>query len=285
MELITRAAKSPERLALMGGAYGNVPALKACIDDAKRHGCELLIFLGDATGCCGHSDEVLELLRRHFQVLIQGNHEEEAIAGSDVCGCGYGDPDDEKFGCMAHQYAMASLSESWRAWMSTWPKQALLEIGSAKLLLCHGSPERVNGFLYESELDDNRLTVWLEKHSAAALACTHTGLPWLRQLPEGRLALNCGTVGKPDNDGDPAVHYAFLRASAQRQWIATIRRVEYDHRAWSAQLGREGVDAIFTEPLRTGWWTTGVKSLPAAERNRAERARRPGEISSGSSRT
>jgi hypothetical protein len=50
--------------------------------------------------------------------------------------------------------------------------------------------------------------------------------------------------------------------------------VIYDHRAWVAQLKREGVDAIFTEPLRTGWWTTGVKSLPAPEKGRAEQLRR-----------
>jgi diadenosine tetraphosphatase ApaH/serine/threonine PP2A family protein phosphatase len=268
VELKSRAAKIPERLALMGGAYGNVPGLRACIDDARQLGCDLLIFLGDATGCCGHSDETLEMLQGNFHVLIQGNHEEEAIAGSDVCACGYGDPDDERYGCMAHQYAMTSLSAKWRSWMSSWTKQAVLEIAAGKLLLCHGSPDRINEFLYESELDENRLTGWLEKHSATALACTHTGLPWLRQLSDGRLAFNCGTVGKPDNDGDPAVHYAFLHVSGQRPWTATIRRVEYDHRAWVAQLEREGVDPIFTEPLRTGWWTTGVKSLPALEKMR-----------------
>ena len=285
MELISRARRVPERVALMGGAYGNVAGLRASIEDAKQLRCDLLVFLGDATGCCGHSDEVLELLRRNFQVLIQGNHEEEAIAGSDSCACGYGDPDDERYGCMAHQYAMTNLSEAWRAWLSTWPKQALFEIGSAKLLLCHGSPDRINEFLYESELNEDRLTGWLETHSASTLACTHTGLPWLRRLSRGRLALNCGTVGKPDNDGDPAVHYAFLSTPAREPWSATIRRVPYDHRTWAAQLEREGVDPIFTEPLRTGWWTTGVKSLPAFEKSGADRLRHRAGVSRGSAQS
>jgi diadenosine tetraphosphatase ApaH/serine/threonine PP2A family protein phosphatase len=276
VELKSRAARIPERLALMGGAYGNVPALRACIDDAKRMGCDLLIFLGDATGCCGHSDEILELLRGNFQVLIQGNHEEEAIAGSDVCACGYGDPEDEKYGCLAHRYAMTSLSERWRVWMSSWPKQALLEIGAKKLVLCHGSPDRINEFLYESELDDHRLTGWIEKHAADGLACTHTGLPWIRPLSPARWAVNCGAVGKPDHDGDPAVHYGVVQTLADRPWTAAIRRVVYDHQAWVAQLKREGVDPIFTEPLRTGWWTTGIKSLPMPEQRRAQNARRAG---------
>ena len=223
------------------------------------------MFLGDATGCCGHSDEALAILRQNFQVLIQGNHEEEAVAGSAECACGYGDAEDEKYGCMAHQYAMNSLSDDLRQWMATWRKNAVIELASARLLLCHGSPDRINEFLYESELDDTRLEGWLEKNSARALVCTHTGLPWIRHLSHDRLAVNCGTVGKPDNDGDPAVHYAVLDAAAA-PWQMTIRRVSYDHEAWANQLEREGVDAIFTEPLRTGWWTTGVKSLPRTEK-------------------
>ena len=94
----------------------------------------------------------------------------------------------------------------------------------------------------------------------------------MRPAGQGRLAINCGSVGKPDNDGDPAVHYALLNAPPSQPWSAKIRRVPYDHRNWVAQLEREDADPVFTEPLRTGWWTTGVKSLPALEKRHAEKA-------------
>jgi hypothetical protein len=38
------------RFAAMGGAYGNFPALKACLQDAKNQQCEALAFLGDSIG-------------------------------------------------------------------------------------------------------------------------------------------------------------------------------------------------------------------------------------------
>ena len=254
-----------ERIAFMGGAYGNVPALRACIEHARARDCAL-VFLGDATGCCGHSEETLALIRSSFDVWISGNHEQEAVTGSNRCGCGYDDVEDERYACMAHAYAMESLREDTRRWLAEWPHQGVLATRAGRVLLCHGSPDRTNEFLYQSELDPVRLSCWLDAGGAVALACTHTGIPWVRALPGGRLALNCGAVGKPDHDGDPAVHYGLMtvdRAGVQ----AHIERVAYDAESWADQLGVEGVDWRFTEPLRTGWWTVGVRSLPEWERS------------------
>lgn len=259
------------KLGFFGGAYGNLPALDAALADAREQGCEALVFLGDATGCCGHSAETLARIREHFDVIIAGNHEQEVAAGSDHCGCGYSDPEDERLGCLAHQYALQSVTAEQQAWLGTLPDRALLEVSGQRWLLCHGSPEQTNEFLYESELDDGRLSRWLDNHACQGLACTHTGLPWVRRLGrDGGLALNCGVTGKPDHDGDPAVHYAVVSFGAGRT-EATIRRVEYDQESWARQLEQEGVDPVFVEPLRTGWWTTGANSLPEWERYRRGR--------------
>lgn len=257
------------RLALMGGAYGNVPALRACVERAELLGCDLLGFLGDATGCCGHSDEVLELIAGRFDVCIAGNHEQQAAAGAETCGCGYADPEDERLGCLAHQRAMSSLSEANRRWIGGWPDAAVLETPDGRVLLCHGSADRTNEFLYESRLDTGRVRGWLDAAGAVGMACTHTGLPWVRRVEGERLAVNCGVVGKPDHDGDPAVHFAVLEVG--RRVEAWIERVVYDAAGWAARLRAEGVDPVFIEPLVTGRWTTGVNSLPAREREGAAR--------------
>ena len=131
----------------------------------------------------------------------------------------------------------------------------------------HGSPDQTNEFLYESQLDDARLVSWLDQYDAVGLLCTHTGLPWVRTLPGGRFACNVGVTGKPDHDGDPAVHYALVEAGDASP-VATIQRVTYDHTAWADQLKGEGVPSAFTDPLRTGVWTTGRNSLPDMESQR-----------------
>ena len=183
-----------------------------------------------------------------------------------LCGCGYSNPDDEKYGCLAHQYAMDSLSEEHRAWLQTLSDGALIETSQGKLLLCHGSPDQTNEFLYESRLDNTRLEKWLEEYGAIGLGCTHTGIPWVRHLNDQRFAVNCGVVGKSDHDGDPAVHYALLR-QIDYGFDVEIRRVVYDQETWALQLEAEGVDAIFINPIRTGVWTTGVASMPGGIRD------------------
>jgi hypothetical protein len=73
----------------MGGAYGNLAALAACLEDAAQAGAEQRAFLGDAIGCCGHSEEVVATIRGRFDHVVAGNHEQQAVARAETCGCGY----------------------------------------------------------------------------------------------------------------------------------------------------------------------------------------------------
>ena len=264
---------STTRIAVMGGSYGNVPALKACLEHADAQGCDLRIFLGDAIGCCGHSDKTLALIRARFDVVIAGNHEQQAASGALTCGCGYTSAEDEKWGCEAFGLSMKSLSDSNRDWLGQWPDLKTVETAIGRLLLCHGSPDQTNEFLYESELNDDRLMQWLEDHDAVGMLCTHTGLPWVRRLSSDRFAANVGVTGKPDHDGDPAVHYAIVSCvgvGGEEVANPVIQRVTYDHERWISQLESESVPSVFIQPLKTGRWTTGVDSLPDAERKRLD---------------
>lgn len=264
-EIARYAAPDARKLAVMGGSYGNVPSLTACLEHAKRAGCDAFAFLGDATGCCGHSDETLALIRAHFPFLVAGNYEQKAAARDEDCGCNYSNDEDNHYGGIAHQWAMQSLSDANRDWLGIWPDLAHLETPVGRILLCHGSPAQTNEFLYESTLDDERLLAWLDKHEAVGLICTHSGFPWTRDLGGGRFAANCGVCGKPDHDHDAAVHYLTVDWSSGVP-LPNIERVEYDHLAWADQLDAEGVDDVFTIPLRNGVWTCGLLSMPVTER-------------------
>jgi diadenosine tetraphosphatase ApaH/serine/threonine PP2A family protein phosphatase len=263
-------------MAAMGGTYGNLAALAACLDDATAAGAELRAFLGDSIGCCGHSEEVVAMIRDGFDVRIAGNHEQQAVARSESCGCGYSSADDEAVSCEAFQLATAALGDAARDYLATWPTQQIVELEGGRVLLCHGSPGYTSEFLYEVELDDLRLEAWLDAFDVRGFVCTHSGLPFVRELRGGRFAVNCGVVGKSDHDGDPAVHYALIDLDDGPPRIE-IRRVAYDHEAWARTMEAAQIAPVFVEPIRTGVWNTGTASLPIGERHRYLRAghRRP----------
>jgi diadenosine tetraphosphatase ApaH/serine/threonine PP2A family protein phosphatase len=270
---MTTTLVGARRLAALGGAYGNLAALDACLADAAAAGAEVRAFLGDAIGCCGHSEEVAAVVRERFDVLVAGNHEQQAAAGAEGCGCGYSSPDDEAVSCEAFRLATNELTAETRTWLGTWPASEVVEMAGGRVLLCHGSPGHTSEFLYECELDDLRLEAWLDRFGVRGFVCTHSGLPFVRLLRGGRFAVNCGVVGKPDHDGDPAVHYALLDLPEGREPRVEIRRVAYDHESWARRMEAVGIGPVFVEPVRTGVWTTGVASLPVAERHRFLRAR------------
>jgi diadenosine tetraphosphatase ApaH/serine/threonine PP2A family protein phosphatase len=235
-------------------------------------GANLKAFIGDGIGCCGHSDQVVAMIRSGFELFVAGNHEQQAVAGSNSCGCGYSSADDERISCEAFELATKGLSEESRAWLATWPNERIVELEGGRVLLCHGSPGYTSEFLYEAELDDLRLEAWLDHFGVRGFVCTHSGLPFIRHLGGGRFAVNCGVVGKADHDGDPAIHYALIDLPANGEPDIEIRRVSYDHEAWARTMEAAGIAPIFVEPVRTGIWTTGVASLPPSERYRWLRA-------------
>lgn len=256
------------RLAVLGCSYGNRRAVLACIDDARHHDVEVLASCGDMIGFCGGSGAACDLVREQFAVAIAGNHEREAAAGSLLCGCGHSDPEDERLSCAAAAAQLDGLDTGHQEWMAGLPEVLVVRTPASAVLLAHGSPDRLNEFLYEQTLDPARARAWLDRADARLLVVSHSGLPWIMDLGHGRLAVNCGAAGKPDHDGDQAVHYALIDTASGS---AEIRRVVYDHVATAADLRRNGYDPRFIAVLETGRWSWGVGSLPAAERDRPAR--------------
>ncbi|MFS8082848.1 MAG: metallophosphoesterase family protein [Ginsengibacter sp.] len=252
-----------KKIAAMGGAYGNLPALKACVADAKQNDCDGLFFLGDAIGFAGHSDETLEFIYANFDIFLAGNLESQAALGQASCACGYGAAEDEITGCRAFEWSLKSLSTQSIAKLSTLPMTSIVSTLAGKILLCHGSPDVQNEFLYESEIKDEQILNWLENYGVSGFICTHTGIPWIKKFADETFAINCGVTGKPDHDGDTSIHYAIV--DCHNIFKAEIRRVNYDFENLTKQLKAEGVEDIFIKPLKTGIWTCGVKSLPFDE--------------------
>ena len=256
------------RVAIFGGVYSNHRALEALLDDAARRGAEALCCLGDLGGFGPSPERVRPLLDQGAVRTIAGNYEESLAAGRDDCACGYTDPRDNRFALLSYRYTAEHTSDEWKTWMRALPRRRRVAVGKREALLVHGSPRRVNEFLFASTTSDAYLETLLEQERCAALFCTHTGLHWHRRLPSGGDAVNVGVLGRPANDGDSRVWYCIAEDRGARLGVELVP-LAYDRAALVAEMRRERLPEEFVETVLTGWWTTCLEVLPARERSRS----------------
>ena len=104
-------------IAVFGGVYNNRFALRALLEDARRHGAEALYCLGDLGGFGPSPDKVRPLLEAGAVKGIQGNYEQSLAADRGDCNCGYTDPRDNHFAALSYGYTERHCSTRFKEYM------------------------------------------------------------------------------------------------------------------------------------------------------------------------
>ena len=263
-----RESDTLKRIAVFGGVYSNHLALETAITDARERGAERIYCLGDLGGFGPHPDRVFPLLQDADVTVIRGNYDDSIARGLGDCQCGYTDPRDNHFARLSYQYTLHNTSDRWREWMGGLPSEHRLALGGRQVLMCHGSPRRMNEFLWESTTSTHFLEILATVYQADVILATHTGLPWKRSLSAKRLFANVGALGRPANDGRSRVWYALLDATRGGEIDVEFVPVEYDHERLADEMRDESLPEEFVDTIVTGWWTTCLEILPAKERRR-----------------
>jgi protein phosphatase len=62
-----------ERIAVISDIHGNMPALEAVLDDIKNRDIKRIFCLGDLAGKGPSSEETVDTIRKHCEIVIKGN--------------------------------------------------------------------------------------------------------------------------------------------------------------------------------------------------------------------
>ena len=259
---------SGSTIAVFGGVYSNHLALAALLDDVERRGVSDVYCLGDLGAFGPHPDRVFPLLRDRGVHVMQGNYDNSIGHDLDDCQCGYTDPKDNYFARLSYRYTYRKTAPENRAWMRALPRAFEITLGGRRIHLCHGSPRRMNEFLWETTTSTAFLERLCRENSADIIVSTHTGLHWHRAVGGGRHYVNCGVIGRPANDGRTCVWYTLLRADVAGELEVEFVPLEYDHKRLAAEMRAEELPEEFVQTIETGWWTTCLEVLPGKERAR-----------------
>ena len=238
-----------EQMTIFGDIHANMPALAAVLADMEARGLGNRYCLGDLVGYGTFPNEVIAAIRERKIATIMGNYDQGVGHSSDDCGCAYTSATAEALGKRSIAWSNEQTTAENKAYLRQLVPQIPLQLGDLRVLLVHGSPRRVNEYLYQDR-PDSSLERLLDMAEADVLVCGHTHIPYHRVLPSGRHVVNAGSVGKP-KDGDPRACYLVLEADGRELDVEFIR-VAYDVERAAQAIEASAMPDEFAQMLRTG---------------------------------
>jgi putative phosphoesterase len=232
-------------VAVITDVHANGPALEAVLERIEDLGIERVYCGGDLVGYGPNPNEVCSLIDQRGIPTIYGNYDYAIARDEEDCGCAYVNQHDRDLGQLSVAWTLAHTDRPAKDFMRALPFDLRFDVDGVPVHLVHGSPRKVNEYLFEDKPASlyERLAA---DESSRVLVFGHTHRPWVREHG-GVLFVNCGSVGK-SKDGDPRAAFAVLRAAVERVDV-TIERVAYDVAPVAEEVRAVGLPGEYADKL------------------------------------
>jgi putative phosphoesterase len=233
------------QVAIITDLHGNLPALEAALARVEEIGPDALYCGGDLVGYGPWPNEVCHLIEERGIPTIYGNYDYAIARDEEDCGCAYVTEHDRELGQRSVDWTLEHTDRRSKDFMAGLPFDLRFALGGKRVRLVHGSPRKVNEYLFE-----DKPARTFERIAAGAecdlLVFGHTHKPWIAGHG-GVVFVNCGSVGKP-KDGDPRGAFAVLEET-DAGIAPRIERFDYDAELASREVAAAGLPAEFAEKL------------------------------------
>lgn len=235
------------RIATFSDIHSNAPALTNVLRDLNKQDIDEVYCLGDLVGYGPCPNTVIEILRNKDIPTIMGNYDEGIGFEKGECGCAYTSPEEISNGQKSVDWTTQATTEKNKEYLRSLLDKISFEADGYKVLLVHGSPRRINEYLFEDRREDSLRRI-IESLDIDVMVCGHTHKPYHRVI-DGVHIINDGSVGKP-KDGDSRACYAVINFSGSIE--VEFRRVEYPVDDVASMVLDVGLPEAFAEDLRNG---------------------------------
>lgn len=231
------------RLAIFSDIHGNLQALDAVLADIDAERPDAVYCLGDLVGYGANPNEVTDAIRRTGYPTVMGNYDDGVGFEREECGCAYREPAERERGQRSLAWTKTRVTPENKAFLRTLQNQIRVEADGRRMLLVHGSPRKMNEYLFE----DRPLSSFqrlAQSSDAALIVFGHTHQPYVKVV-DAVTFLNVGSVGKP-KDGDSRACYAIVENGRPR-----LKRVPYDIAGAAAAIRATDLPHEFAADIET----------------------------------
>ena len=196
-----RTISTPAQFAVFSDVHGNLPGLEAILADIEARGIADVICLGDLVGYGPFPDEVSALIRDRGIPCLMGNYDQGIGFSTGDCGCVYKTDEQRAEGAASLAWTDRVTTDETRAYLRTLEDHFVLETPAGELLAVHGSPRRINEYLFEDR-PEHAMARMAEENPYRAILFGHTHVPYAREVAHGdagasTLFVNVGSAGRP----------------------------------------------------------------------------------------
>ena len=136
------------KLAIFSDIHGNLPALEAVLADITSQSIAMYC-LGDLVGYAAFPNEVIDRIRRERIPTIMGNYDDGVGFDRDECGCAYREAVENARGDQSLAWTKAHTTPENKAFLQRLQHELRFEADGKRVLLVHGSPRKMNEYLFE----------------------------------------------------------------------------------------------------------------------------------------
>ena len=235
------------RLAVFSDIHGNILALNEVLADLMKQGCDAVYCLGDLVGYGPRPNEAIETITSSGIPTVMGNYDDGVGYERGDCGCAYTTDEEKQNGYVSIQWTSKKVTPENKRRLRQLHDKIELQASGKKVLLVHGSPRRINEYLYEDR-PEKSIQRMLGTVEADVMVCGHTHKPYHR-IVDGVHIINDGSVGKP-KDRDNRACYAIIDIGETVS--VEFRRVPYPIEEVAGEIIQYGLPGAFAEALRIG---------------------------------
>ena len=139
------------QVAVITDIHANLPALQASLARIEHLGIERVYCGGDLVGYGPHPNEVCALVAQRGIPTIYGNYDYAIARDLHDCGCAYTTSHDREIGQQSVEWTLVHTDQPSKDWMRELPFDLRFVVGDTPVHLVHGSPRKVNEYLFEDK--------------------------------------------------------------------------------------------------------------------------------------
>jgi putative phosphoesterase len=235
------------RIVTFSDIHSNASALTNVLRDIEKQAVDLVYCLGDLVGYGPCPNTVIEILRNKKIPTVMGNYDEGIGYEKGECGCAYTSQEEIENGQKSIDWTTKATSDRNKEYLRSLLDKIYFEVGGYKVLLVHGSPRKINEYLFEDRRE-NSLRRIIDPLDIDVMICGHTHKPYHRII-DGVHIINNGSVGKP-KDGDIRACYTVVEFKESIK--VDFRRVDFPVENVASMILDVGLPGQFADDLRTG---------------------------------